>query len=153
VSAFVLDPKNPNCEHIRECLHKFIDQLPRTKAWEWTWRPFQKKRSDKQRKALFGAAYKPIMEFMGLRGEDDKEELHRFFCGEFWGWAKDGPFSSRRPARTTTKNERGERDEIDTKTALEFYAFIQQKAAEQGIYVPDPDPLYREQEAEKRRAA
>jgi len=33
-------------------------------------------RSAKQRSALFGCAYKALMEQMGLRGERDKEALH-----------------------------------------------------------------------------
>jgi hypothetical protein len=146
MTAFVLDPKDPNCENVRANLHRFIDQLPKSKAWEWTWQKYTKTRTPKQRKALFAAAYKPIMEFVGLRGEDDKLELHSFFCGEFWGWREE-PMMRKRPLRTTTKNERGERDEISTTVALDFYAFIQQRAAEQGIYVPDPDPFWREAKA------
>jgi hypothetical protein len=147
VSAFVLDPKDPNCENVRANLHRFIDQLPRNRAWEWTWQKFSKPRTTKQRKALFAAAYKPIMEFMGLRGEDEKNELHRFWCGEYFGWTEAGPLRDRKPVRTTTKNEHGQRDEISVDAALDMYAFIQQRAAEQGIFVSDPDPFWREAKA------
>lgn len=120
--------------------HAFLDRLPDTKAWQIEIKQYRKSRSDKQRNSLFGVAYKPIMEFVGLRGDKDKQELHTYFCGEYFGWTEGGSFSRKRPVRTTTKNERGEDDEIDTQTANDMYAFIQQRASEQGIYVPDPEP-------------
>lgn len=141
---YVLDAKDPNRENVRANLHAFIDRLPTTQSWQFAVTKYHKPRSDKQRKALFGAAYRPLMEYMGLRGERDKEDLHAFFCGEYWGWH---PVLKNKPVRTTTRNERGEREEINTVDALEFYAFIQQRAAEQGVMVPDPDPFWKEREA------
>lgn len=148
--SYILHKGDPNRELVRANLHAFIDRLPESESWEFEWHKYHKPRSDKQRRALFGAAYKPLMEFMGLRGERDKDDLHAFFCGEYWGWH---PALKNKPLRTTTRNERGERDEISTVDALDFYAFIQQRAAEQGVMVPDPDPFWKEKALEERRAA
>ena len=103
-------------------------------------------RSAKQRSALFGCAYKALMEQMGLRGERDKEALHTMLCGEYFGWREVETLGSVRrvPVRTTTINADGKRDEISVKEALEFYAFIQERAAEYGYDVPDPDPAWRD---------
>jgi hypothetical protein len=87
------------------------------------------------------------MEFMGLRGEEEKNELHRFWCGEYFGWTEGGALRDRKPVRSTTKNEQGQRDEISVDTALDFYGFIQKRAADQGVFVPDPHPFWREARA------
>lgn len=148
---FILHANDEGRALVKSNLHAFIDRLPEDKPWQCVVERFVKKRSPKQRKALFAAAYAPIMEFMGLRGEDEKKELHRFFCCEFFG-EKIDQLGRRLPVRTTTRNEQGEHDEISTEVAGDMYAFIQQKAAEQGIDVPDPDPLWRENELKDRAA-
>ena len=142
MTAFYLHKNDVSRGTILANLITFLGRLPDTKAWKVEIVEHKKSRSPKQRRALFGAAYKPIMEFMGLRGEEEKEELHYFFCGEYWGW-REGPMMRKRPVRTTTRDENGKRDEITSTVALDFYAFIQQKALEQGIWVPDPDPEWR----------
>jgi hypothetical protein len=121
--------------------HDFIDRLPVDKSWVVTISRYVKKRSLDQNAAMFGLAYRVIMEATGLEGETERKQLHRDFCGDWFGWV-DGPLGQQRPRRTTTKNERGEDDVIDTATMAEFYNFIQRKAAAFGIDVPDPDPLY-----------
>lgn len=140
---FFLHANDEGRSLVERNLHAFIDRLPKDKPWVFVVDKLVKKRSPKQRKALFAAAYGPIMEFMGLRGDDDKNELHRFFCNEYFG-SKIDQLGRRMPMRTTTKNERGEREEITMDVALDFYSFVQQKAAENGIDVPSPDPLWRE---------
>lgn len=119
-------------------------------------------RTAKQRNALFGVAYKSLMEQMGLRGEREKEDLHEFMCGEFWGWREQVVMGQVRrfPARTTTRDLDGNRDVISTREQLALYAFIQQRAAEHGYDVPDPDPEWfrraereAELEAQAERAA
>lgn len=121
----------------------FLGRLPQDKSWQIEITEWHKVRSPKQRRALFGVAYKAIMEHMGLSGEAEKNALHRYFCGDFFGLEKDA-FGRDVPIRTTSKNERGEDDEIDVRTALAMYAHIQRRAAEQGIDVPDPDPALSE---------
>jgi hypothetical protein len=52
----------------------------------------------------------------------------------------------RRPVRTTTTNEAGERDVVDTVTMARMYDFIQRTAAGYGIDVPSPDPMWSQRE-------
>lgn len=101
----------------------------------------KEERSGKQRSALFGCAYKALMEQMGLAGESEKNDLHEFLCAEFWGWREKNIMGQihRYPIRTTTRGEDGKRDVISVREQLEFYAWIQRRAAENGYDVPDPD--------------
>jgi hypothetical protein len=104
--------------------------------------PAKRERTAKQRASLFGVAYASLMAQMGLRGAAEKDELHRDMCGDYWGCpdTKRGGKTYRRPRRTTTRDENGKHDVIDTKTQLDFYEYIQQQAAVIGFDVPDPDP-------------
>lgn len=106
----------------------------------------KRERSQSQLGALFGIAYKILMREIGLRGEREKAELHDTFCGEFWGWRTITVMGVLRqvPTRTTTTNEHGVRDVISTREQIDFYEFIQQRAAGMGWDIPDPDPLWRD---------
>jgi len=106
---------------------------------------WRQERSSKQRNALFGCAYKALMEQMGLSGAREREQLHSTFCGKYWGWREAEMLGAKRrvPVRTTTTNEDGRRDVITMREQLDFYEFIQRTAAEYGFYVPDPDPAWR----------
>lgn len=118
-----------------------------------SFRRLAKERSLDQNAALWGVAYPPLMEAMGLEGDREKNELHEFWCGEYFGWGERNYFGRRKlyPIRTTTRNEHGERDLISTLDMMAFYNFIQRRAAENGVEVPDPDPAMwqrmKEQEA------
>ena len=123
---------------------------------------FVPERSAKQRASLFGVAYKSLMEQMGLSGAKEKDDLHTFMLGEFFGWREKQVLGQtlRFPVRTTTTDENGRRDVLTVRQQMAFYAWIQQRAAEYGYDVPDPDPEWsrraeREAEIEEqaRRAA
>lgn len=98
-----------------------------------------KPRSDPQNRALWGVAYPAIR---NETGQDDLEQMHRDFCGDFFGWV-DFEFMGhrrRRPRRTTTTDEDGRKQKVSTDEFARFYEFVQRRAAEFGIYVPDPEP-------------
>lgn len=152
MTCYVLEKGSMRRDEIKANLHAFIDRLPDTKSWEVEVSEYHPARSDKQRKSLFGVAYKAIMEQCGLQGDKEKKRLHNDFCGDYFGWC-DGGIGTRRPVRTTTTNERGERDKISTLQALDMYAFIQRTAAEYGVDVPNPDPFWREKAIAERAAA
>lgn len=105
-------------------------------------------RSDEQNAALFGVAYPPIIAHTGYR----KEELHEVFCRAYFGEVEHD-IAGRiivKPKRTTTTNERGEREVISKLDFANFYSFIQQVAAEHwGVFVPDPDKRWRERMLEE----
>ncbi len=132
--------------HVLANLHAFIDRLPLSKSWRIEIKELRKERTLEQNAAMFGVAYAAIMEATGVQGDAEQRQLHNDFCGEYFGWTE-GPLGQRRPVRTTTTNERGERDVIDTARMADFYAFVQRRAAEYGIDVPDPDPLHCAREA------
>jgi hypothetical protein len=141
-ATYQLNANGPERPGVTQRAKDFIDRLPVDKSWVVTVAPYVKKRSSKQRASLFAVAYGTIMDAMGLRGAKDKEDLHRFWCEEYFGVIEATGVSPRRPLRTTTTNEAGEREEISTLQALDMYAFIQQRAAENGIDCPDPDPFW-----------
>lgn len=97
----------------------------------------KRERSDLQNRALWGCAYKALTAQTG----NDPEDLHEYFCGEFFGWVKKTVMGKTklRPKRTTTKDEDGNRDVVDKLVMADFYDFIQRRAAMAGYDVPDPD--------------
>lgn len=119
----------------------FLSAIPATEEFQVTIGPIKKERSDLQNRALWGCAYKTLQNATG----NDPDDLHTYFCGEFFGWTEYEVMGSkrRRPRRTTTKDADGKRDVITTLQLSEFYGFIQQRAAETvNVYVPDPDPMW-----------
>lgn len=126
-------------------LARLLENFLPGRELEITVEELKPERSDRQRAALFGCAYKALMEQMGLSGAREKDELHATLCGAYWGWRTVEVLGTprRRPARTTTTNEQGKRDVISMREQLEFYEFIQRQAAEYGFCVPDPDPAWR----------
>lgn len=118
----------------------FLSALPQDKEFQVTISDVKKERSNLQNRALWGCAYRTLSEATG----NDPEDLHTYFCGEFFGWTEYEVMGAtrKRPGRTTTKDQDGKRDVISTAQLSDFYAFVQQRAAEIGFYVPDPDPLW-----------
>lgn len=96
----------------------------------------QKKRSDPQNRYLWGVCYPTMLKQGGesLAGWD-AEDLHEYFLGEHFGWETLEGFDRKRlrPIRRSSKL-----------TPLEFadyVSFIQRKAADMGIVIPDPEPV------------
>lgn len=143
IQRYILHKDDPGRAQVRANLHAFIDRLPVDKAWRVEIKPYRKERSLDQNAAVFGLAYKVIMDSQGLEGEKERQRMHTNFCMDFFG-VKTVPFMGRVPVRTTTTDEDGNDDVIDKATMTKFYNFIQRTAAEYGIDVPDPDPLWRE---------
>jgi hypothetical protein len=122
-------------------LISFLSSLPQEKDLQVTVSDVKKERSDLQNRALWGCAYETLHKATG----NDKDDLHTYFCGEFFSWVEYEVMGQKRkrPWRTTTRDENGKRDVISTMQLSDFYAFIQQRSAETvGVYVPDPDPMW-----------
>lgn len=88
------------------------------------------KRSDAQNKYLWGVCYATLQKATGQEAND----WHEYMLGEWAGWEIVELFGQqkRRPVRRSSK--------LDTVDFMEFVMFIQQRAAQYGIYIPDPDP-------------
>lgn len=132
--SFILDAGKRSLVLLFEC----IAALDEAKRWTVTIAPVKKERTDQQNRALWGCAYEHLRRQTG----NDKQDLHDYFCGERWGWDIKSVMEMRRkvPKRTTTTDYDGARDVISTLELMDFYAFIQQRSAENGFEVPDPDP-------------
>lgn len=135
---YQLNANGPERSQVLTNAHAFIDRLPPKKSWIIEIKEARKNRSSAQNHALFGVAYPALERVTGYT----KDELHHEFCGRYFQWHQYeilGELRSK-PIRTTTINERGERDVIDSETFADFYAMVQRLGAEAGIDVPDPAP-------------
>ena len=96
-------------------------------------------RSNEQNAYLFGPCYAPLCEATGY----EKEDLHEYFCGTFFGWVdKKVPKTPRNPEgiesvprRTTTTNEHGKRDTLEKGEFSKLVDFVHRFAAQRGIYI------------------
>jgi len=91
------------------------------------------KRSLEQNAYLFGVCYQTILDHgLGEQGWQ-LEDVHDYFLGEFHGWETIEGFGRKR-VRPLARSS--------GKSVSEFMAyidFVQQKAAEMGIYIPNPE--------------
>jgi hypothetical protein len=110
----------------------FLELLPMDRAWEVTVKKYRKQRTLDQNSALWGVAYPPIMDATGY----EKEELHEYYLGAFFGWTVKELFGQKK----RIPNKRS--SQLTTREFCDLYAFIQRHAAQElGVYVPDPDPM------------
>lgn len=100
-------------------------------------------RSSLQNRALWGVAYKIVEESTGYRPYEFHDLMCRKHFGEVVVDIQGVKFS--RAARTTTRDEDGKEEVINTLAFMEFYAFVQEWAALKlsGLVIPDPDPKLR----------
>lgn len=86
--------------------------------------------------AYLWSCYATILEEGGEQlGGWTKQDLHTFFLGENFGWQTIAGFGRKRMKP---------RHRSSTLTKMEFVdyvAFVQQKAAEFGVYIPDPEEM------------
>lgn len=140
---FILRGNDRDRPRILGNLVDFLQKLPDAKAWRVEIVQYRKTRSDDQNAALWGLAYPILMKATGQPVND----WHEYMLGEWFGWVDYELFGKRklRPARTTTTGFNGEANKLTTVEFAEFFDFIQRRAAENGIHIPDPDPFWREQ--------
>ena len=108
----------------------FVARLGLDKEWQITVALYRKPRSDAQNRYLWGVCYATIREATGHEAED----WHEFFLGEWGGWETIDFMGKKRmkPLRRSSKMNKME--------FADYTGFIQMKAAEQGIFIPDPEP-------------
>lgn len=134
------EPPEKRAERIRRA-ERVMFALPADEDWELLMRPRKSSRSDRQNNALFGLAYDPLSEHTG----HTKDELHDHFLREFFGTVERTVLgkTSTHPRRTTTTNEKGQRELLSKAKFSEFFAFVQAQAADIGVWVDDPEPSLR----------
>lgn len=144
--AFILSTHNR--ERALTLAHTVLRSLDERVAWQVTVEPVKVTRTIQQNRYLNGVAYKAIGERTGY----EREELHEYFLGLFFGWrTKKVPRKPSNPKgeesvpiRSTTKNEDGKREVLSTEDFWKYVEFLQRFAAEKlHIIIPDPDPALR----------
>lgn len=99
-----------------------------------------------QNRYLWAVPYKMLSDETGF----SSEELHEYFCGSLWGWKdRRGPKTPSNPTgiysapiRTTTRNADGDLDNCSAEEMAQLWAMAQQRGAQLGLIIPDPDPDY-----------
>lgn len=145
MSAFYLH-KDASRASVLANLIAFVSRLPCTKVWKIEVTAYRKPRTDEQNKALFGLAYAVMSHDTGFT----VDELHEACCKRFFGTVDHEVFGQRvtRPYRTTTTGPDGRRDVVPWDVFSDFYSSVEQVAAEAGIFIPPPDPLWKERKRE-----
>lgn len=110
-------------------LCKVIEKLDAGKAWSITIEEKKPKRSEQQNRYLWGVVYAEIAKHLPGWHVDD---VHEYMLGEWSGWETlEGMGRKRlRPIRRSSR--------LNKQEFADYIAFIQQKAAEHGVFIPDP---------------
>lgn len=130
--SFIL-PRMLSRDRMIERIATVLQALPMPKAWQIEIKEHKPKRSDQQNRYLWGVVYSTITEHLEGWHADD---VHDFCLGECYGWETISGLGKKRlrPIRRSS-----------TMNKIEFahyIAWIQQRMAEHGIFIPDPDPLW-----------
>ena len=132
MTTFIIQPDKRT--HSIERLTSWLYECLPGKPLRVTVEPYRKRRSDEQNRYLWGVCYPTILREGGeaLAGwtANDLHQLflYNHFGGEELEWGRRTTF---RPLRTSSK--------LSTIEFSEFVASIQKFAAEQGVYIPDPE--------------
>jgi hypothetical protein len=109
-----------------------IYQLGFDKTWLVTIKEVKPTRSLQQNAYLWGVCYQTILDESGLREQGwTNEDLHEYFLGEHFGWEdiKGLGKSMIRPIKRSSK--------LTVMEFADYIAFVQRKAAEYGVVVPE----------------
>jgi len=92
-------------------------------------KPWRKSRSNDQNAYLWGVCYAALRDATG----QDVNDWHEYMLGEWAGWEEHELFGRKRlrPVRRSSK--------LSTAEFSDYVAFVQQRAAENGVFIPDPD--------------
>jgi hypothetical protein len=111
---------------------RILSSLAPEKRWKVEIEEHKPKRTDAQNRYLWGVCYSHILreggeQLAGWRAED----LHEFFLGECYGWTVVQGFGAKRK-RPIRRSSRMNKQEFS-----DYVGYIQQRAAELGITIPD----------------
>lgn len=107
-----------------------LSALTRDTPLKVTISEYKRTRSHEQNAYLWGVVYKTICEHLEGWSADD---VHEYCLGECFGWETLEGLGRRRlrPLRRSSK--------LSTTEFSDYVAFIQQRMAEHGIYIADPN--------------
>ncbi len=110
----------------------FLESLPKDKAWRVVVEEFKPRRSLSQNAYLFGVVYPALLAHLDGWEADD---VHEYFLGEHFGWETLEGLGRKRvkPLRRSSK--------LTKQEFSDYIAFIQKRAAEIGVFIPDPEGL------------
>lgn len=126
----------------------YLAGLPTKKAHRIIIKQEADDRTTQQNRYLNGVPYKLLGDHFGY----ERDEISEQMCGIYFGWRepKKVPRTPHNrtglkdvPVRTTTTDENGERDVLDTKAFWEYVEFLQRFGAKYEVFIPDPDPSYK----------
>lgn len=106
-----------------------LSALSKDKPLRVTIEELKRKRSDEQNRYLWGVVYKTLLDHLpGWEAED----VHEYMLGECYGWETIEGMGKKRlkPIRRSSK--------LNKMEFADYIAFIQRKASELGVYIPDP---------------
>lgn len=132
---FVLHALDTNRVNVLANAQRFLAALSSAKSWNIEVSEHRERRSDAQNRYLWGCCYAELERSTGQEAED----WHEYMLGECYGWETVEMMGRKklRPLRRSSKMDRQE--------FADYVAFIQRRAAEHGIFIPDPDPFYADQ--------
>lgn len=126
--------KDPLREHDMNRALQELMELPKDRAFRLKYEEVKSTRSLAQNAYLWGVCYATILEKGGetLAGWTS-QDLHDYFLGEHFGWEMIEGFGRKRmrPLRRSSK--------LSVSEFMMFVDSIQRRAAELGIYIPNPD--------------
>lgn len=115
----------------QQAMLDFMAQLDPRERYEVTIAKYEKPRSLGHNNYYFGFVCTPLAQFCG----ETPERTHEHLCGEYWGWVEKEfrGHKYRKPRRTTTTNENGERDVLKGEPFQAFVHFAESVCAEMGV--------------------
>ena len=131
--TFILPRAMPR-DRMLERIGQFLAGLSPDKAWKLEVCEHRRKRSDQQNAYLWGVCYATLLKADALHGWD-ADDLHEYFLGEHFGWERlEGMGRVRlQPIRRSSK--------LTVTEFGDFVDFIHRKAAEFGVYIPEPGEM------------
>jgi len=130
-------------ENVMLNIRETLSALDGKEAWEVAIKRYRKPRTNDSNAYLWAVCYPIPVRSLGFTAEEWHEEMCMRFFGKVEVPKPGAPAS--RPYRTTTTNEFGERDVLPGKEFWDFVEFVRQQFALAGVFIPDPDPFWKEQ--------
>ena len=113
-----------------KAIHR-IKVLDAEKDWEVIIRRYRKPRSNAQLAYFWGGVVQTVVEETG----NDKNDIHDFLCGEYFGWQECEMFGAKRkkPIRTLTSPE-----PLTVEEMVNFCEWCASRMAQENIIIPPP---------------